>query len=87
MAEFAFALSNILGRPVIDKTGYAGTFNYRLEFNPEAIAGPPADSGVPDSSRPSIFTAVQEQLGLRLRPAKLPVETFVVDHIVLPAGN
>jgi bla regulator protein blaR1 len=97
MAQFAGALSDLLGRPAIDKTGYAGTFDARLEFALEGIApwsgggfGAPtlsADAGHADSSKPTIFTAVQRQLGLKLESQKGPVEIIVVDHAEKPAEN
>jgi uncharacterized protein (TIGR03435 family) len=87
MADFVFALSNVLGRPVIDKTGYTGTFSYRLEFAPERISALPGDAGTSDPSRPSIFTAVQDQLGLKLESQKGPAEVLVIDHVEKPEAN
>jgi uncharacterized protein (TIGR03435 family) len=98
MAQFTGALSNMLGRSVIDKTGYTGTFDVHLEFMPEGIAplggggfgapvGPAADAGGADSFRPSFFTAVQQQLGLRLESQKGPVEVLVIDHAEKPDAN
>ncbi len=87
MAEFVFALSNVLGRPVIDKTGYTGTFSYRLEFTPERISGLPVDAGNSDPSRPSIFTAIQDQLGLKLESQKGPADVLVIDHVEKPDAN
>jgi bla regulator protein blaR1 len=89
MPAFISNLSNIVGRSVIDKTGFTGVFDVHLEFSPdEAAAGsafgqeeigrpaPPADP-----KRPSIFNALQEQLGLRLQSAKGPVEMLVIDQV------
>jgi uncharacterized protein (TIGR03435 family) len=98
MAQFTGAISNMLGRSVIDKTGYNGTFDIHLEFTPEGIAplggggfggpgGPAADAAGADSSRPSIFTAVQRQLGLKLESQKGPVEILVIDHVEKPDAN
>jgi uncharacterized protein (TIGR03435 family) len=67
-------------RPVIDQTGLAGMFDIHLEF---AREGAPAD----DLSAPSLFTAVQEQLGLKLTPDKGPVEVLVIDHLERPSEN
>jgi uncharacterized protein (TIGR03435 family) len=83
MAEIAGKfLSNRLERPVIDKTGLAGLFDAHLEFA--------RDSGSTDAGSdqgPSIFTAVQEQLGLKLSPGKGPVEVLVIDHVEKPSVN
>jgi len=68
----------LLDRPVIDKTGMTGYFQIQLAFSP-------ADSAGPDS--PDVFQAVQEQLGLRLVPAKGPVDVLVIDHIERPSEN
>jgi uncharacterized protein (TIGR03435 family) len=94
MAQFVRVLANALGRPVIDKTGFTGTFDVHLEFTPEgtAFAGglPGAAVGLPqgfDTSGPSIFTAVQEQLGLRLESQKGPVEVLVIDHAAKASEN
>jgi uncharacterized protein (TIGR03435 family) len=74
-------LSNVTGRPVVDKTGLSGKYDYRLEYAPE-------DNSVDaDPTGPSIFTAVQEQLGLKLESAKGPVGIFVIDHVERPSGN
>jgi uncharacterized protein (TIGR03435 family) len=67
----AAMLAGPAGRPVVDKTGIEGNFDVKLDYAPEGIA---------DSSLPSIFTALQEQLGLKLVPQKVPVETLVVDR-------
>jgi uncharacterized protein (TIGR03435 family) len=67
----------LVDRPVVDKTGIDGMFDIRLEFSTD-------DS---DTSLPSIFTAVQEQLGLKLTPDKGPAEVLVIDHIERPSEN
>jgi uncharacterized protein (TIGR03435 family) len=69
-----------LDRPVIDQTGLAGMFDIHLEFAREG-----AQAG--DLSAPSLFTAVQEQLGLKLTPDKGPVEVLVIDHLERPGEN
>jgi uncharacterized protein (TIGR03435 family) len=66
-----------LDRPVLDRTGIKGEFDFKLDY---AIDDNP-DSG------PSIFSAIQEQLGLKLEAAKGPVETLVIDHVERPSGN
>ena len=86
MSEFIDVLGNMLDRPVVDKTGFTGTFTVRLDFNSEGIFGRHDDSN-PDNPRPSIFTAIHEQLGLRLEPQKGPVEVLVINHVEKPDEN
>jgi len=74
-------LSKETGKPVVDKTGLAGKYDFTLEFEPAARAGKE------DSGKPSVFTALEEQLGLKLVPAKEPVDVLVVDSIEQPAAN
>ena len=92
------ALAGLLGmamdRPVIDKTGITDQFEIHLVFSPEDSAAPgpaTADPGAPAAVRapdaPGIFQAIQEQLGLRLLPAKGPVDVLVIDHIERPSEN
>ncbi len=71
-------LGNQLSRTVIDKTGLQGKYDWTLVWDP--------DPG-PDSTAPSLFTAVQEQLGLKLDPQKGPVETLVIDSVARPSEN
>jgi len=76
ISDFASALAYILRQPVVDETHMEGRYNVVLTYAPERGAdAPPADD-----DRPSIFTAIEEQLGLKLEPRKVPVDIFVVDH-------
>jgi len=75
-------LSSQLQRIVVDKTGLAGKYDMDLAWSRDDAAAPASDS-----APPSIFTALQEQLGLKLQPSKSPVETFVIDHVELPSEN
>jgi uncharacterized protein (TIGR03435 family) len=77
-------LSNETGRTVVDKSGLTGKYNFTLSWRP-AMAQAGAD-GAADST-PDLFTATQEQLGLKLEPTKGPVDVLVVDHIERPAEN
>jgi uncharacterized protein (TIGR03435 family) len=86
MSQFIDVLGNMLDRPVVDKTGFTGTFTVRLDFNSEGIFGRHDDSN-PDLSRPSIFTAIQEQLGLRLEAQRSAAEVLVIDHAEKPDAN
>jgi uncharacterized protein (TIGR03435 family) len=73
------ALGFKFDRPLINRTGIAGRFDFHLEF---AI-----DDLLVDAAGPSIFTAVQQQLGLRIEPAKGPGEFLVIDHVEKPSEN
>ena len=82
LASLANMLTDQLHRTVLDKTGLAGQYDLMLKWT--------ADDGTeasPDSSIPSIFTALQEQLGLKLQSSKGPVDTLVVDHVEMPSEN
>jgi uncharacterized protein (TIGR03435 family) len=81
-------LSQFLNRTVIDKTGLTGMFDFHLEFTPdEATPGITASGEASDPPGPSIFAALQEQLGLKLESGKGPVEVLVIDRVVKPAEN
>ena len=79
-------LSSELGRRVIDKTGLAGKYSFDLKWT-SAAPTPGGASQPADSDGPSIFTAVQEQLGLRLEAEKGPVEILVIDRAERPSKN
>jgi uncharacterized protein (TIGR03435 family) len=87
--DVAQMFSNVLGRTVVDKTGLKGLYDLKMTWTPDqALQGPPgADAPPVDPSGPSIFTAVQEQLGLKLDSAKGPVEVIVVDSVQRPSEN
>ncbi|HTA47364.1 MAG TPA: TIGR03435 family protein [Bryobacteraceae bacterium] len=74
-------LSRRLSRNVIDQTGLNGEYDFNLRWVPDVADG----DSVPDG--PSIFTAVQEQLGLKLESGKAPVDAIVIDHIEKPSQN
>jgi uncharacterized protein (TIGR03435 family) len=78
MGRLAEILSRQLGRVVEDKTGLTGRYDFTLEWDP---------AQTPDSTIPSIFTALQEQLGLRLESGKGPVEVLVIDQVEKPTEN
>jgi uncharacterized protein (TIGR03435 family) len=96
MAYFSWFISQRLDRPVLDETGLTQHYDFKLEWTPE----PPPDLGgqggaganlapreLPPASGPDIFTALREQLGLRLESHKGPVEVMVIDHIEKPSEN
>ncbi|HXJ38297.1 MAG TPA: TIGR03435 family protein [Bryobacteraceae bacterium] len=81
-------LAELSGRTVIDKTGLDGLFDFHLEFSLDQTAPNNSDAPAPaDAVGPSIFTALQEQVGLKLESTKGPVKVFVVDHIEQPSAN
>ena len=83
MKEFANYISPLRGRRVIDRTGVRGEYDFSLDFTPESN-NPPATG---EDAAPSIFTAVQEQLGLRLISDKAMVRVLVVDAVSRPEPN
>jgi uncharacterized protein (TIGR03435 family) len=86
MEAFARYLSRNrdVGKIVADKTGLTGGFNFELEWTPERIESSPDPS--PDD-HPSIFTAMQDRLGLKLEPAKVDVQAIVIDRAQKPDAN
>jgi uncharacterized protein (TIGR03435 family) len=84
MRELTGALTGRLGRPIVDVTGLTAAYDIKLEWTPDQAPRPPgggddrqelSDPGL------SLFTALQDQLGLRLQPQKVPVEVVIVDHV------
>jgi uncharacterized protein (TIGR03435 family) len=92
---FARMLSVQLHRTVIDKTGITGSFDYKLDWTPDdtppamAKAGDasPGENASTDNSGPSLFTALEEQLGLKLESSKGPVDVVVIDQLEQPTAN
>ena len=93
MAQLVSALSDLTGRPVIDKTGLTALYDFTLKFTYEgrmpglmgplgALASTPAPAADPDA--PSLSTALQEQLGLKLESARGPVEVVVIEKFEKP---
>jgi uncharacterized protein (TIGR03435 family) len=78
-AELVRTFADQLGRTIVDKTGITGTYDVTLKFS--------LDDSRTDSNSPSLVTAVEEQLGLKLESGKGPVEIIVIDHIDWPSGN
>ena len=92
MPRIAQELTVFAGRPVQDQTGLAGAFDFQLTWTPDPFRSedgkPKFLNGEPiDTSGPSLFTAIQEQLGLKLEPRKGPVEFLVIDHAEQPTEN
>ena len=89
LASLAKVLFGETGRIVIDRTGIEGRFDFSLEWVPDAANMPLINGVKPEGSTegPSIFTAVQEQLGLKLESQKGPVQVFVIEHAERPSEN
>lgn len=83
LPQLAQALSQETGRDIVDCTGLKGKYNMQLKFSPEE--GPSA--AVPADAGPSIYSALEEQLGLRLEPTKGQIEYLVIDHVERPSPN
>ena len=81
METLAKTFSRQFGIQVVDLTNIRGVFDFNLDYAPDDVA--PSDDGL----APSIFTALQEQLGLRLDPRRNPVEVVVIDHAQKPSQN
>jgi uncharacterized protein (TIGR03435 family) len=76
-------MAEYLGRPVTDRTGLTGTYDFKLQWTPDPAGNPlPTDPGQtpPDPAGPTLFTALQEQLGLKLESQKGPVEILIIDR-------
>jgi uncharacterized protein (TIGR03435 family) len=91
VAAMTNLLSNMVHRTVIDKTGLTGTYDFSLKFAMDRDSMPMLPPGLnlppPSSDDPTIFAALEEQLGLKLVPGKGPVDTLVIDHIEQPTEN
>lgn len=91
MSELVNGLSVLLGRQVVNRTGLTGSYDLTLTFSPENIPGLPLPPGVQlpgaDPNAPSIFTALQEQAGLKLESARGPVQLLVVDYAEMPTDD
>jgi uncharacterized protein (TIGR03435 family) len=82
MADFGFCMQFFLDRPIVDQTGLAGKYDFNLKWSfdeTEASSNP--------NAAPGLFTAVQEQLGLKLEAVKAPADVIVIDHVERPSAN
>ena len=78
LSELMRRLSPTVGRPVVDRTGLSGSYDLELQWSPDPTA---------DTAGPSIFTAIQEQLGLKLESQRAPIEVLVIDRLELPTPD
>jgi uncharacterized protein (TIGR03435 family) len=83
--DLAGNLSWLLSKPVSDKTNLAGKYDIELQWTPESIEM--RSAAYPEHDAPNIFTAIQEQLGLKLQPARGPVRVLVIDRVEKPSDN
>jgi uncharacterized protein (TIGR03435 family) len=95
MSQLAFALAAPLHCPVQDKTGLTGRYDFALQYSPDVglgttygnpVAGP-QNAASQDASGPSLFTAIREQLGLKLIPVTIPIEGIFIERIERPSAN
>ena len=93
MAQFAEMMqAEVLDRPVVDKTGLVGRFDFQLTFLPndsQFNGHPPFQPAQSDGANaaPSLFDAMQQQLGLKLNAEKSSVDVLVIDHVERPSEN
>jgi uncharacterized protein (TIGR03435 family) len=97
MSDLASTLAGYVGRPVLDKTGISGVYDFLLQWNvfygrqrpaEETPGGPSREGPMPDAdSLPDLATALDQQLGLKLESGKGPVETFVIVNVERPSEN
>jgi uncharacterized protein (TIGR03435 family) len=96
MAEFAtWMQSGVMDKPVVDQTGLTGKYDFQLKWTPDesqfgqfrgtgAVVPPPSNDA---NAPPSLYTAIQEQLGLKMGPGKVPDDVIVIDHVEKPSEN
>ena len=91
MAQIAQGFSGVYQRPVVDKTGLEGQYDFDLAFTPDVKGGPGVAFGAacqaPAGDRPALSTAMQEQLGIRVEAGRAPVEVLVIDGAEKPTAN
>ena len=93
LSQLATTLSGLMDRSVVDRTGLEGTFDGSLKWTPDqstpglAVKAGFAPAGLVDPNGPSLFTAVQEQMGLKLDSRKGPVDVVVIDRAERPVEN
>ena len=95
MTDFATWMQTVLDRPVVDQTELSGKYDFQLKWTPDdsqfaifrgvgAVVPPPTDD---PKAPPNLYTAMQEQLGLKMGPAKFPDDVIVIDHVEKPSEN
>jgi uncharacterized protein (TIGR03435 family) len=91
LSFYARSLSNQVGRFVVDRTGLEGRWDFTLTFVPQGPPGQPFGAAAPgepvDPDTPDLFTALRQQLGLKLEPTKAPVDVMVIDRVEKPTPD
>ena len=87
VAQLATLLSTMVDRTVVDRTGLPGAFDLELNWTPDRLPQRPDAAPPSNPDNPSIFTALREQLGLKLESAKAPTDVLVIDHVERPAPD
>lgn len=85
LADVLGVQPEIDGRMVVDQTGLTGLYDFTLNWSPQQLGG--NDTSSADSAGPGLFAALPEQLGLKLKSIKAPIDVIVIDHIDLPTPN
>jgi uncharacterized protein (TIGR03435 family) len=92
MSQVTAILQNSLDKPVVDQSGLSERYDFTLTFMPDPaqavlLGGPPPPGADNPDAAPDLFTAFQQQLGLRLESTKAPVEVMVIDKVEKPSEN
>ena len=87
MHELVSLLASQLQQPVVDKTGLTGRYDFTLRWAAEQLSLVPGTPTADAEKSPSLFTALREQLGLRLTSTRGPLEVLVIDHAEKPSEN
>lgn len=81
MADFVMGMQFFLDRPVVDQTGLTGRYDFKFRYTYDV------EHATDPNAPPGLFTAVQEQIGLKFEPLKAPVDVYVIDHVEKPSAN
>jgi uncharacterized protein (TIGR03435 family) len=92
IADVAKGMQEVfMDRPVVDQTALNGRYDFKLRWTPDEsqsyCPSDPARSRDDSNARPGLYTAIQEQLGLKLTPTKAPIQVMVIDHLEIPSEN
>ena len=88
LAQWFAGYSEVGGRPVVNQTGLSGLYDFNLRWTRQSLAAAPQTAtSDADSEAPPLFTALSDQLGLRLKSTKAPVEVILIDHVDPPTRN